>query len=68
MAQRDVPVPSFDELYERIRALPEGVTGEILEPGALRTMSRPGKAHRRASRKLLRRLEAFDASEGGSGW
>ncbi|WP_231511211.1 hypothetical protein [Chondromyces apiculatus] len=29
--------PSFDDLYAQIRALPEHLTGEILEPGVPRT-------------------------------
>ena len=44
---------SFDELYARIVALPEGVTGEIPQPGVLRTMSRPGRAHRHAAQNLF---------------
>jgi hypothetical protein len=43
-------LPTFDDLYAEIAALPEGVTGEILEPGVLRTMSRPGKRHRSAAK------------------
>ncbi len=27
------PLPSFEELYEQIRSLPEHMTGEILEQG-----------------------------------
>ncbi len=60
--------PTFEELYEQIRALPEHLTGEILEPGVVRTMSRPGKAHRRAARQCLHGLGRFDANVGGSGW
>jgi len=61
-------LPSFDELYERIRALPQGVTGEILEPGVLRTMSRPGKGHRRAAKRCQDALRGFDRDMGGTGW
>ncbi|HSN98451.1 MAG TPA: hypothetical protein VLS89_09135, partial [Candidatus Nanopelagicales bacterium] len=61
-------VEMFDALYEQIRALPENLTGEILEPGVLRTMSRPGKAHRRAARVCLHELGDHDANVGGSGW
>src|SRR3954447_16780665 len=67
MGQPGVAAPTFDELYEQIRALPENLTGEILEPGVLRTMSRPGKGHRRAARACLRALDPFDANVGGSG-
>lgn len=59
---------SFDELYAQIEALPEGMTGEILEPGVLRTMSRPGKGHRRAARLALHGLQRFDENVGGTGW
>jgi hypothetical protein len=34
------PPPSFEALYAEVRALPHGSTGEILEPGVLRTMGR----------------------------
>ncbi|MCC6559480.1 MAG: Uma2 family endonuclease [Polyangiaceae bacterium] len=61
-------LPTFEELYEQIRALPEHLTGEILEPGTLRTMSRPGKRHRRAARRCQHALDAFDANVGGTGW
>jgi Uma2 family endonuclease len=61
-------IPTFEELYERIRALPEHITGEILEPGVLRTMSRPGKRHRRAARLCLYSLTPFDVDVGGAGW
>jgi Uma2 family endonuclease len=61
-------VPTFDELYDRIRALPEGVTGEILEPGVLRTMSRPGTGHEWAHLGLYDALEPFDARRRAGGW
>jgi Uma2 family endonuclease len=61
-------LPSFEELYAEIQALPEGVTGEILEPGVIETMSRPGKAHRRAAKRGLLALSAFDVEQGGAGW
>jgi Uma2 family endonuclease len=61
-------IPTFEELYEQIRALPEHLTGEILEPGILRTRSRPGKPHRRAARLCLHALNSFDADVGGTGW
>jgi hypothetical protein len=47
MARRGVP--TFDELYRSIASLPEGLTGEILEPGEIRTMARPGNAETLAS-------------------
>lgn len=61
-------LPTFDELYREIAALPQGVTGEILGPGWLRTMSRPGAGHRRAAWKARRGLGGIDLLEGGSGW
>jgi hypothetical protein len=33
---------TFEQLYEEILRLPEGLTGEILEGGVLRVMSLPG--------------------------
>lgn len=61
-------LPSFDELYAEIERLPPGMTGEILEPGVLRTMSRPGRAHRRAAQQCFRALDGVDQASGGSGW
>jgi Uma2 family endonuclease len=60
--------PPFDDLYAEIQRLPEGTTGEILEPGVLRTMARPGKAHRRAAQRCLAALGSVNANVGGSGW
>lgn len=68
MAQRAFPLPTFAELYRQIEALPPGITGEILEPGVLRTMSRPGGPHRLAHRRILRSLRGSDIDEGGAGW
>jgi Uma2 family endonuclease len=63
-----IALPAFDELYARIQALPEGTVGEILEPGVLRTMSRPGKAHRQVAKRCERSLDQFDKNVGGAGW
>jgi Uma2 family endonuclease len=68
MGEPALKVPSFDDLYREIMALPEGVTGEILDPGVLRTMSRPGGGHRSATRRSLRSLSGHDIDEGGLGW
>lgn len=68
MGQPATVIPSFEELYEQIRALPEHLTGEILEPGVLRTMSRPGRRHRRAAKLCAQSLQRFDADAGGTGW
>src|SRR5690348_7596567 len=59
---------TFDELYREIEALPNGVTGEILEPGVLRTMSRRARPHRFGSRRVQESLRAFDKLVGGRGW
>lgn len=61
-------LPTFEELYREIAALPQGVTGEILGPGWLRTMSRPGGRHGRAAWKTRRGLRGSDLLEGGHGW
>jgi Uma2 family endonuclease len=61
-------VPTFEEIYEEIRRLPEHLTGEILEPGIVRTMSRPGGPHRFSARRIVRSLGGFDLMDGGSGW
>ncbi|HEX3346143.1 MAG TPA: Uma2 family endonuclease [Polyangiaceae bacterium] len=60
--------PSFDELYDRIRALGEGVTGQILEPGVVSTMSRPGLPHAHAESLIDDWLRQYDARRGGQGW
>lgn len=68
MAQRVPDRAPFDELCRRLEALPEGMTGEILEPGVLRVMSRPAAPHRFAARGIIRSLKDFDSNEGGRGW
>jgi Uma2 family endonuclease len=67
MAHAARALPSFEALYREIIALPTGVTGEILERGVLRTMSRPGTSHRLASKRAGRDLEGFDRNLGGTG-
>jgi Uma2 family endonuclease len=62
------PVPTFEELWKEIEKLPEGVTGEILEPGVISTMSRPLAKHRRAAGQLYRALGGADEAAGGVGW
>jgi Uma2 family endonuclease len=59
---------SFDELYREVRDLPEGMRGEVLEPGKLHVMGRPGKRHRRAAQAIHRQLGAVDQGTGGAGW
>jgi Uma2 family endonuclease len=67
-SQSPRPRPSFDDLYRRIEALPEGVTGQILEPGVLTTMSRPGLPHAHSESLIDDWLRRFDARRGGTGW
>lgn len=59
---------TFEELYEAIESLRPGLTGEILAPGTIRVMGRPGRKHRLASRRVLRGLAGGDLAEGGAGW
>ncbi len=59
---------TFDALYHAIGALPAGLTGEILEPGIIRTRGRPGGLHRIAARGTWRALRDDDGWDGGSGW
>lgn len=61
-------VRTFEELYEEIVRLPEGMTGEILEEGVVRVMSRPGKRHRRAAGRCLDALAGANANLRGTGW
>ncbi|MDO9015990.1 MAG: Uma2 family endonuclease [Deltaproteobacteria bacterium] len=68
MGDASAKTPDFETLYRQIQALPEGVTGEILDPGVLHTMGRPGKGHRRGQRAVLKALRGLDVNEGGTGW
>jgi Uma2 family endonuclease len=68
MAEPARKLPTFDDLYMQVENLPQGVTGEILEPGVLRTKSRPGRRHGRAAKQILRGLGCFDVEGGGTGW
>ncbi|MBK8256764.1 MAG: Uma2 family endonuclease [Polyangiaceae bacterium] len=61
-------VPTFEALYEQIRALPEQMTGEILEPGILRTRSRPGRPHRTTQLAIVRSLDGFNRTLGSASW
>lgn len=61
-------VPTFDELYREIARLPEGVTGQILVPGVLTTMSRPGAAHEHTHALCARALDRVDRRMGGHDW
>jgi Uma2 family endonuclease len=68
MADPAHQVRTFEQLYDEILRLPEGLTGEILEEGVLRVMSRPGKRHRRAAQACLIALSDINANVGGIGW
>lgn len=68
MAEPARTLPSFEALYAEIVALREGLTGEILQPGVVRVMSRPGAAHRRAAKRILQALGSRDVGSGGTGW
>lgn len=59
---------SFDKVYQQIRQLPQGVTGEILTPNVVKTMSRPGKRHRRSALGCLDALRSMNQNVGGTGW
>jgi len=61
-------LPTFEELYKQIEALPEHVTGQILEAGVLVTMPRPGAAHERVDCMLSDVLRQFDVRTRGVGW
>lgn len=61
-------IRTFEELYAEIERLPEGMTGEILEDGVVRVMSRPGKRHRRAAMACVDALGGANANLRGTGW
>jgi Uma2 family endonuclease len=59
---------TFDELYAEIEHLPQGVTGQILVPGVLTTMSRPGAQHEHTLTRCSRALDPFNRTLDGHGW
>ena len=61
-------MPTFDELYAEIERLPQRLTGQILVPGVLTTMSRPGAGHDHALANGEHALGPFDQRLGGHGW
>jgi len=61
-------IQAFEELLAEIDRLPEYLSGEILEPGVIRTMSRPATPHRRAAGMCYRSLGGADKAWGGVGW
>jgi Uma2 family endonuclease len=60
--------PRFEELLAEIDRLPRHLTGEILEPGIVRVMSRPLAPHRRAARECQWALRGVSADVTGVGW
>ena len=60
--------PTFDELYLEIERLPPRLTGQILTPGVLTTMSRPGASHDHTLANCVHALGHFDQRVGGHGW
>lgn len=68
MSSAALKLPDFDDLYEEILALPQGTTGEILGPGELRMMARPGGSHSFTSRRVTIALRGNDLIDGGAGW
>ena len=68
MSSAALRLPTFEELYAEIQALPEGSTGEILGPGELRVMARPGAPHRHLGKRISRALDGVDRALGGVGW
>ena len=60
--------PTFDELYLEIERLPPRLTGQILTPGVLTTMSRPGASHDHTLANCVHALGPFDQRVGGHGW
>jgi Uma2 family endonuclease len=69
MTARASRLPTFDELYAEIEALPEGVRGEILEPGVIHTIiGRPERPHRYTFKRALGALGRFDVDQHGAGW
>ena len=61
-------VPTFEELYREIERLPQGITGQILIPGVLTTMSRPGAAHDHTLAHGAFALHDVDQRFDGHGW
>jgi Uma2 family endonuclease len=61
-------VATFEELYKAIEALPEGITGEVLQAGVIETMGRPGLGHRLAAGDLFVFLKGHDGRRGGGWW
>jgi Uma2 family endonuclease len=61
-------IPTFDELYQEIERLPQGITGQILVTGVLSTMSRPGSSHDHTLAHCGRALDRFDRRFDGEGW
>jgi Uma2 family endonuclease len=61
-------VPTFEELYREIERLAQGITGQILIPGVLTTMSRPGAAHEHTLAHCESALHGADRRFVAHGW
>lgn len=68
MSSAALALPTFEELYRLIEDLPQGTTGEIIRPGELRTMARPGGKHSYSSRRVVGGLGRYDLINDGLGW
>jgi Uma2 family endonuclease len=69
MTLPEKPLPTFEELYAEIERLPEGITGEILVPGVLRTMPRPAPSHQYALAEIDHDIRGrFDPKLSPKGW
>jgi Uma2 family endonuclease len=61
-------LPTFEDLYAEIEALQPGLSGEIVAPGVVRMLPRPGGPHSYASLRILRALRAYNVLDDGTGW
>lgn len=61
-------LPTFEELLAEIDRLPEHLSGEVLVPGEIRTMTRPLAPHRRAMGSAHLALGPADRARGGGWW
>jgi Uma2 family endonuclease len=68
MARPAERIPTFEELYLAVQALPEGLTGEILEDGRIDAMGRPGRPHTRTAMRLARALAGVEDDDERDGW
>lgn len=60
--------PMFEELWKKLDTLPEGVKGEILEPGVITTTPPPHPPHENTAAFCERALDRMNVRFGGKGW